>query len=198
MRVKISPLNNIIDDCIDSIPSDKSLSHRSVIFSFLSDKPSRVKNYLFASDTINTLKIAHSLGMRIKLDSNDYCIDDILKIKPKELNLIPPKGGVKEPNNILDCGNAGTTMRLYTGLLASKKGYFILSGDKYLRERPMGRIIKPLQSIGANINARNNNTLAPIGIRGGKLDSFNYHSEISSAQVKLSLIHISEPTRPHD
>ena len=188
MRVKISPLNNIIDDCIDSIPSDKSLSHRSVIFAFLSNKPSRVRNYLFASDTINTLKIAHSLGMRVKLDSNDYCINDILKIKPKELNLIPPKGGIKEPNDVLDCGNAGTAMRLYTGLLASQKGYFILSGDKYLRERPMGRIIKPLQSIGANINARNNNTLAPIGIRGCKLDSFNYHSEISSAQIKSAMI----------
>lgn len=188
MKTKISPIENPINHCIDLIPADKSLSHRSVIFSFLSDKPSRVKNYLFASDTINTLKIALALGMQVKLDSNDCCINDILKIKPKELNLIPPKGGVKEPNNVLDCGNAGTAMRLYTGFLASQKGYFILNGDKYLRERPMGRIIKPLLNIGANINARENNTLAPIGIKGCKLNSFNYHSEISSAQIKSAMI----------
>ncbi|RAX51798.1 3-phosphoshikimate 1-carboxyvinyltransferase [Helicobacter sp. 16-1353] len=199
---------------IDSIASDKSISHRSVIFSLLSDKKTRIKNYLFGEDTLDTLKIALKLGL--KLESNKGNLSDLIalaknnydELKGVELILEPEKSGIQEPNDILYCGNAGTAIRLYMGLLARSKGQFILSGDKYLNSRPMGRIINPLKSIGANISARCNDTLAPICVRGANLKPFKYHSEISSAQVKSAMIlaalglegesHFSEVSKSRD
>lgn len=161
---------------IDDIASDKSISHRCAIFALLSDKPSYIKNYLQGEDTLNTLKIAKQLGLSVK-----ELEDDVLE-------LIPPKEGILEPDNILDCGNAGTAIRLYTGLLSGIKGYFVLSGDEYLRIRPMDRVIKPLSEIGAQIYARKQKSLAPISIIGKKLQNFNYMSPVSSAQVKSAMI----------
>lgn len=165
---------------IDNIASDKSLSHRCAIFALLSDKPSYIENFLYAQDTLNSLKIAQALGLEVKYD--DARENGIAN----RLTLIPPKG-IKESNDILDCGNAGTAIRLYTGLLSGIKGRFILSGDKYLQIRPMGRVIKPLRDIGAKIKAREDN-FAPIEIEGSRLEGFNYHSNIASAQVKSAMI----------
>lgn len=187
-NTRIYSVDKSINCEIDRIASDKSISHRSVIFAFLSNKTSRIKNYLFGEDTLNTLKIAILLGMSVKCGKNTIDnIDDIKNNHNKEL-LLTPNSGILEPSDILDCGNAGTAIRLYMGLLANAKGQFILSGDKYLNSRPMGRIIEPLQSIGANISARANNTLAPICINGAKLKAFNFVSKISSAQVKSAMI----------
>ena len=157
------------------IPGDKSISHRVAIFSLLSDKKSKAKNFLKAEDTLNSLEIAKSLGA-------DVCWRD-----DGTLEITPPLK-IKEPSVILECGNAGTGIRLYTGFLAGKKGQFILSGDRYLNSRPMGRIIDPLNKIGADIRGRKNNTKAPIVVFGKKLKAFNYQSKIASAQVKTSLI----------
>ncbi len=156
------------------IPGDKSISHRVAMFSLLSDKKSTATNFLKAEDTLNSLGIAQSLGAKAEWNG------DILEITP------PAK--IEEPSVILDCGNAGTGIRLYTGLLASREGQFILSGDKYLNSRPMGRVINPLNSIGADIRGRENNTKAPIVVYGSKLKGFNYDSKIASAQVKTALI----------
>ncbi|MCV6606843.1 MAG: 3-phosphoshikimate 1-carboxyvinyltransferase [Campylobacterales bacterium] len=157
------------------VPGDKSISHRVAMFSLLSNQKSTVTNFLEAEDTLNSLKIAHTLGAQVEW-------------KNKVLEITPSKDGIEEPSEILDCGNAGTGIRLYTGLLASQRGQYILSGDKYLNSRPMGRVINPLNSIGAEITARDNNTKAPIVVRGSKLKNFNYESKIASAQVKTSLI----------
>ncbi len=159
---------------ISDIASDKSISHRCSILSLLSDKPSIIENYLRAEDTLNTLKIVEKLGAVIEDDGN------IIKITPPQT--------LKEPDDVLDCGNSGTAIRLLCGFLAPVDGLFILSGDKYLRQRPMGRVINPLISIGAKIDGRENAKLAPIVIRGSQLSPFNYHSNISSAQVKSALI----------
>jgi len=170
----IKKLDKNFDITIDEIASDKSISHRCAIFSLLSDKTSIIKNYLRAEDTMNSLKIAELLGAKIEDDGN------IIKITPpKEL---------KEPFEILDCGNSGTSIRIYSGLLAGIDGFFVLTGDKYLRKRPMKRIAKPLISIGAKIDGRENGNLAPLAIRGGKLNAFNYTSKIASAQVKSAMI----------
>lgn len=185
-KTEISPITNDIDICIDSIASDKSISHRSAIFSFFSNKQSRVRNYLFGEDTLDTLKIAIQLGLEVK-DSNGN-INNIESIKNSKELYLSSKNGINEPPDILYCGNAGTAMRLYMGLLAPNKGHFVLSGDKYLNSRPMARIIEPLNSIGANISARCNNSLAPICINGTILSPFAYHSAISSAQVKGAMI----------
>lgn len=188
-KTKIQPLTKNIDCCIDSIASDKSISHRSVIFSFFSNKTSRIKNYLLGEDTLDTLQIAMQLGAVIK--DNSGIVEDINHIKnsnSKELFITPNKDGILEPCDILYCGNAGTAIRLYMGLLAPIKGQFILSGDKYLNSRPMDRIIEPLKNIGANITAREGDRLPPICITGSTLKSFDYHSKISSAQVKSAMI----------
>jgi 3-phosphoshikimate 1-carboxyvinyltransferase len=172
--LKITPLTAPFDIVIDNIASDKSISHRCAMFSLLSDKPSTIKNYLRGEDTLDSLKIAQKLGAIVEDDG------EVIKI-------IPPEE-LKEPNDILDCGNAGTGMRLYAGLLAGIKGSFVLTGDKYLRERPMKRVVKPLKDIGAKIDGRENGDKAPLHIRGGDLESFQYHSPIDSAQVKSALI----------
>ncbi len=160
---------------IDDIASDKSISHRCAIFSLLSDQESVIKNYLQAEDTLNTLEIVKKLGAVVEYEEN------VLKITPP-IDII-------EPSAILDCGNSGTAIRLFMGFLASREGYFVLFGDKYLANRPMKRVSIPLKSIGANIDGREDGNLAPIGIRGvSDLDGFNYNSPIASAQVKSALI----------
>jgi len=107
--------------------------------------------------------------------------------KGDELHIVPPSA-LGEPDDVLDCGNAGTGMRLYCGLLSGIEGLFVLTGDKYLRHRPMNRVVKPLRSIGAKIDGREEGNLAPLCIRGGKLKAFHYESPVDSAQVKSALI----------
>ncbi len=173
-KVFIPKVENSFNVTINDIASDKSISHRCAMFSLLSDKPSHIKNFLQGEDTLDSLKIAQKLGAIINRDKGDVTI-----IPPKELS---------EPDDILDCGNAGTGMRLYAGLLSGIKGSFVLTGDKYLRSRPMNRVVKPLRDIGAKIDGRDNGNLAPLHIRGGNLKAFKYHSPIDSAQIKSALI----------
>ncbi len=160
---------------IDSIASDKSISHRCAIFSLLAQEPSHVKNYLQAEDTLCTLAIAQMLGATVETR-----VDGTLIITPPE--------AITEPPTILDCGNSGTAIRLLMGFLSSCKGFFVLSGDKYLCSRPMRRVADPLRSIGAMIEGRSEGNYAPLGIRGHTLKAFDYESKISSAQVKSALI----------
>jgi 3-phosphoshikimate 1-carboxyvinyltransferase len=173
-KLFVEKLTKPFDIVINNIASDKSISHRCAMFSLLSDKTSTIKNYLRGEDTMDSLKIAQKLGAIIEDDG------EIIKITP------PIK--LTEPDDILDCGNAGTGMRLYSGLLSGIEGSFILTGDKYLRSRPMKRVAKPLRDIGAKIDGREEGNKAPLHIRGGKLNSFKYHSPIDSAQVKSALI----------
>ena len=173
-KLTISPLSKPFDLVIDSIASDKSISHRCAIFSLLSNEKSVIKNFLRGEDTMNSLQIAQKLGAT--LEDNG------------EMITITPPQSLSEPDDILDCGNAGTGMRLYAGLLAGIEGSFVLTGDKYLRERPMKRVVNPLRDIGATIDGREDGNLAPLHIRGAKLKSFKYHSPIDSAQVKSALI----------
>lgn len=170
----IYPTSNHFDIICDDISTDKSISHRCAMFSLLSDKPSHITNFLQAEDTLNSLNIASMLGANIEKNGNTITIT--------------PPAKITEPTDILDCGNAGTGMRLYCGLLSSIDGAFILTGDKYLRSRPMKRVVEPLKSIGAVIDGRENGNLAPLFIRGGNLKAFKYDSPIDSAQVKSALI----------
>ena len=158
---------------IDSIASDKSISHRSAMFATLAKGTTKIKNFLRAEDTLNTLNIVKTLGAKVDDDG------DLITIS---------SNGIVESSEILDCGNSGTGMRLFCGLLASAEGSFILTGDEYLKRRPMKRVTKPLQEIGAKIDGRNHGDLAPLHIRGASLQSFTYESKIASAQVKSALI----------
>ena len=172
---EIKRLNKPFDIEIDSIASDKSISHRCAMFSLFSNETSYIKNFLTAEDTLNTLSIVEQLGAKIKRDGSS------VKITPTD--------DLTEPQNVLDCGNSGTAMRLFCGLLASLDGAFTLVGDKYLHARPMKRVANPLRSIGANIDGRDNGNKAPLFIRGVKeLEPFTYHSPVDSAQVKSAMI----------
>lgn len=172
--VTISSVSNNFNLKCSDIAPDKSISHRCAMFSLFSDKPSKVKNFLLGEDTLASLSIAEQLGATVKRDGST-------------LEITPPNN-LSEPFDILDCGNAGTGMRLYAGLLAGIDGSFILTGDKYLRSRPMNRVAIPLRNIGAKIDGRENGNLAPLAIRGGNLKAFKYESPIDSAQVKSALI----------
>jgi 3-phosphoshikimate 1-carboxyvinyltransferase len=162
------------DLVLDSIASDKSISHRCAMFSMLSDKPSTITNYLQAEDTLNSLQIIQDLGAVVEVNGNVTTIT-------------PPKKPL-EPQNILDCGNSGTGMRLFSGLLAAFDGSFVLVGDEYLHRRPMKRVTVPLKSVGAQLDGRDDGNYAPLHIRGGTLNAFNYESSIASAQVKSAMI----------
>ncbi|RXJ68853.1 3-phosphoshikimate 1-carboxyvinyltransferase [Halarcobacter ebronensis] len=171
----IKKLSKAFDIEIDSIASDKSISHRCAMFSIFSNETSIIRNFLTAEDTLNSLAIVEQLGAKIKRDGSYV--------------EITPTSNLTEPSDVLDCGNSGTAMRLFCGLLASVNGSFVLSGDKYLRNRPMKRVADPLRSIGANIDGRENGNKAPLFIRGVKeLKPFTYHSPVDSAQVKSAMI----------
>lgn len=157
----------------DAIAPDKSISHRSAMFSVLAEGESRVENFLRAEDTLNTLKIVGHLGADITDDGK------VITIR---------SNGVKETSEILDCGNSGTGIRLFCGLLSSAEGHFVLTGDEYLKRRPMKRVTQPLRSIGAKLDGRNNGDLAPLSIRGASLKAFDYVSPIASAQVKSAMM----------
>ena len=159
---------------LTDIAPDKSISHRCAMFSLLSDRTSSIRNFLRAEDTLASLSIAKKLGAKIE--------DKGIEIK------ITPPTKLQEPDDILDCGNAGTGMRLFCGLLAGVEGSFVLTGDNYLRSRPMKRVTAPLQSIGAKIDGRQNGNLAPLHIRGRELKPFSYESPIDSAQVKSAML----------
>jgi 3-phosphoshikimate 1-carboxyvinyltransferase len=157
----------------DAIAPDKSISHRCAMFSVLAEGESRIENFLRAEDTLNTLKIVGHLGAEIHDDGS------VITIR---------SNGIKESAEILDCGNSGTGMRLFCGLLSSAEGHFILTGDEYLKRRPMKRVTEPLRIIGAKLDGRNNGDLAPLSIRGASLKAFDYISPIASAQVKSAMM----------
>ena len=143
------------------------------MFAMLADGESEIRNFLRAEDTLNSLEIVKNLGAKVSDDG------EVIKIS---------SNGIKEPFEILDCGNSGTGMRLFCGLLSSANGHFVLTGDKYLRSRPMKRVTQPLREIGAVFDGREDSNLAPLSIRGSSLKAFSYDSKIASAQVKSCMI----------
>lgn len=155
------------------IPSDKSMSHRAVIFASIAKGKSIIKNFSNGQDPHSTLNIFKQLGVNIEFESNNEIIINSNGILT--LSKIP-----------LDCGNSGTTMRLLSGVLASQNFDSILTGDESLSTRPMKRIIEPLTLMGANI--KSNNYKAPIKICGTELNSIDYISQIASAQVKSCIL----------
>ena len=171
-KVEVSPCSEF-DINISDIAPDKSISHRSAMFAMLANGTSDIRNFLRAEDTLNTLEIVKNLGAKVE--------DDGVTIRISS-------EGIKESFEILDCGNSGTGMRLFCGLLSSAEGHFILTGDEYLRRRPMKRVTSPLRDIGAKLDGRADGDLAPLSIRGASLKAFDYESKIASAQVKSAMI----------
>lgn len=173
--MKVKPLKSPFNASFETLASDKSISHRCAIFSLLSDKSSKIQNYLQAGDTLATLKIVQELGAKVEFQ-NDFII------------ITPPKSITSTGEKVLDCGNSGTAIRLLMGFLAGLPGEFVLDGDEYLRKRPMRRVAAPLEKIGAVFEGKDNANFAPIKVKGKKLDFFAYNSPIASAQVKTAMI----------
>ncbi|SNS81437.1 3-phosphoshikimate 1-carboxyvinyltransferase [Anaerovirgula multivorans] len=159
-----------------TIPGDKSISHRAVMLSSISKGTSRVSGFLRGEDCLSTIACFQGLGIEIEDKGEEIVIDG------KGLN------GLKEPENVLDAGNSGTTMRLLSGILAGQEFLTIVTGDGSLRKRPMARIATPLRQMGATIEGRDKGNLAPLVIRGGNLKAIDYASPVSSAQVKSAIL----------
>lgn len=155
------------------IPSDKSISHRAVMFSALAKGDTIISNFSRGADCHSTLNIIKQLGCETET------IDEkTIKIKST--------GRLKLPIKKLDCGNSGTTMRLISGVLAGQNFDSELIGDESLQKRPMRRIIEPLELMGANI--KHNDFKAPLQILGSNLNAIDYKSKLSSAQVKSCIL----------
>jgi 3-phosphoshikimate 1-carboxyvinyltransferase len=156
------------------IPGDKSISHRSLMLGALAAGETIVQGLLLGEDPRSTAACFRSMGAEItELNTEEVRIQGI------------GLGNLREPADILDAGNSGTTMRLMLGILASHPGrFFTVTGDHSLRSRPMSRVIKPLTAMGAQIWGRQGNSLAPLAVQGQELKGFHYHSPIASAQVK--------------
>ena len=135
------------------IPGDKSVSHRSVMFAALGDTPVHITNFLPSADCLSTAGVMQALGAQV-----DFLGPTELIVKGNGLH------GLKEPATVLDAGNSGTTLRLMMGMLAPQKFVSVFTGDSSLHKRPMGRVIKPLSMMGANIVGRAENTRLPITI----------------------------------
>jgi len=158
-------------------PADKSISHRSVMFASLAKGQSRIKNFLWAQDPINSLNAMKSLGVEIEITDSKEII-----INGKGLQ------SLKEPDNVIDCGNSGTTIRLLSGIVAGQPFLTVLTGDDSLRQRPMRRVIEPLRLMGSNIFGRLNDRFPPLVVKGNYLKGIKYIMPVASAQVKSAIL----------
>ncbi len=182
------PVKSIYGDL--TVPGDKSISHRSIIFGSIAQGTTIVDGFLEGEDCIATLKAFQNMGVSIE--------------RPKSQQIIihgVGKYGLKRPSNVIDCGNSGTSIRLLAGLLAAQSFDSELTGDESLLKRPMLRISKPLTLMGAEIST--NEGKPPIKIKGGKqLTSIDYVMPEASAQVKscilLAGLYAQGQTRIHE
>lgn len=169
-----------------TVPGDKSISHRAVMFGALSKGTTEVTNFLQGADCLSTIDCFRRLGINIE--------------NTPEKILIHGKGlhGLTEADSMLDVGNSGTTTRLISGILAGQTFVTELNGDDSIQSRPMKRIMEPLKLMGADITSIRGNDCAPLRIAGAPLHGIHYHSEVASAQVKscilLAGLYADEPT----
>jgi 3-phosphoshikimate 1-carboxyvinyltransferase len=159
-----------------TVPGDKSISHRAIMIGAIARGITSVRGFLRGEDNIATLKAFRAMGVDIR-DENET-----LLISGKGLN------GLEEPTDVIDCGNSGTSIRLMTGLLAGQNFFSVLTGDQYLRNRPMKRVLAPVGAMGAEIYAREGGNKAPLAIIGRDLHGISYESPIASAQVKSAVV----------
>ncbi|MBL0387976.1 3-phosphoshikimate 1-carboxyvinyltransferase [Tumebacillus sp. ITR2] len=175
MDKQIQPVTTLSG--IVTVPGDKSISHRAVMFGALADGVTRVTGFLPGADCLSTVDCFRKLGVQIEQHSATE-----LSVHGVGLN------GLQEPTDVLDVGNSGTTARLMLGILAGQPFHCTVTGDASIRKRPMGRVATPLREMGAIIDGRDGGRLAPLSVRGGGLKSFKYESPVASAQVKSGIL----------
>lgn len=159
-----------------TVPGDKSISHRAVMFSSMAKGTAKIYGFLPGADCLSTISCFRKMGVSIEQNGDQV--------------LVQSSGleGLKEPHDILDVGNSGTTIRLMSGILAGRPFHSTLIGDESIGRRPMKRVVEPLRQMGARIDGRSGGDFTPLSIRGGELKGIEYRSPVASAQVKSSII----------
>jgi 3-phosphoshikimate 1-carboxyvinyltransferase len=171
-RVVVHPLDGAGLVGTVRMPGDKSLSHRAFLLGALADGPVRVTGAAPSGDVRSTVAALRSMGARIEGGPPDAVVE----------------GPLGEPDDVLDCGNSGTGMRLLAGLCGGIDGLSVLTGDASLRRRPMGRVAVPLRRMGVTVDGRGGGDLAPIAVRGGRTLALDHELAVASAQVKSAIL----------
>jgi len=174
MQKKIYPKKSLKGTI--TVPGDKSISHRAVMFGAISEGITEITGFLKGNDCMSTISCLKKLGINIEI-SGDKVI-----VYGKGLN------GLSEPAEILDAGNSGTTIRLMSGILAAQPFSCEITGDSSIKKRPMNRVITPLSLMGAKIKGINKDGFAPLHIEGTKLKAMEYKLPVASAQVKSAIL----------
>ena len=159
-----------------TVPGDKSITHRAIMCSALANGQTALLDYCPGQDCLNTARAFTAMGIQIEESPT------VLRVHGKG------QWGLREPDRPIDCGNSGTGIRLLTGLLAGQDFFTVVTGDESIRRRPMGRVVKPLRTMGAAIAGRKGGELAPLAITGARLHGIAYDSPVASAQVKSALL----------
>lgn len=170
----VKPANAVAGEI--NVPGDKSISHRSIMLGSIANGITRVTGFLRGEDNLATLNAFRSMGVLVE--------DDGVTLTIHGMGL----HGLNEPEDVLDCGNSGTSIRLLTGLLAGQAFFSVLTGDRYLRKRPMKRVLGPLAAMGAKMAGRAGGEKAPLAITGSRLSGITYDSPVASAQVKSAIL----------
>lgn len=175
MELVVKPVQRLQGEL--QIPGDKSISHRAVMLGALASGVTEIENFLMGADNLSTINCFRAMGINCETTGpTDFIIHG------------QGLDGLQEPENVLDVGNSGTTMRLLLGILSGQSFFSCLTGDSSIRKRPMGRVTEPLAKMGAAISGRSNGNLAPLSLKGGKLKGIDYASSVASAQVKSALL----------
>lgn len=159
-----------------TVPGDKSISHRSVMFGAIAEGKTTVSGFLLGEDCLSTIDCFKKLGVKIDIDGTNVTIES---------------NGIDawdEPNEVLYTGNSGTTTRLMMGILAGTKLHTVMTGDASIGKRPMRRVADPLRKMGAQIAGRENGQFTPLAIQGTQLQAMDYTMPVASAQVKSAIL----------
>ena len=172
--MEIKKLTNLHSEI--TVPGDKSISHRAVMFGSLAKGTTRINHFLEGADCLSTISCFRKMGIDIENNNGEI--------------LVHGKGlrGLSSPTDILDVGNSGTTTRLISGILAGQNFVSELTGDDSIQSRPMKRIMTPLLSMGADITSIKGNNCVPLRIAGHPLKAIHYDSPVASAQVKSCVL----------
>ncbi|MFB7159205.1 3-phosphoshikimate 1-carboxyvinyltransferase [Lysinibacillus sp. NPDC056232] len=159
-----------------TIPGDKSVSHRSVMFGAIATGKTTVDGFLLGEDCLSTIDCFRKLGVKIDVEGTNVSIDS------------PGIDGWQEPTEVLYTGNSGTTTRLMLGILAGSNVHSVMTGDASIGKRPMRRVIDPLRQMGAHFTGRADGQYTPLAIQGTALQAIDYHMPVASAQVKSAIL----------
>lgn len=159
-----------------TVPGDKSISHRSIMFGSIAEGTTTVTGFLTGEDCLRTIEAFKQMGVKIEQNGSD------VKIESKGID------AWEEPTDILYMGNSGTTTRLLLGLLSGTNVHAVLSGDSSIAKRPMKRVINPLREMGAQITGRQDGQFAPLAVKGSQLSAIDYQMPVASAQVKSAIL----------